>query len=96
LLTFWGVVTVFTLVGGLPTVGGLWLNSLPISVGPMERCTAPTQGEYTSPRFHALLGHGYSWALYEAAQAAFGTWFGEPVPSDHAPPRSAKSGRRPR
>jgi hypothetical protein len=25
MLTFWGVVTVFTMVGGLPTVGGLWL-----------------------------------------------------------------------
>lgn len=25
MLTFWGVVTVFTMLGGLPTVGGLWL-----------------------------------------------------------------------
>jgi hypothetical protein len=41
--------------------------------------------EYTSPRFYGFLGYGYSWTLYEAAQAEFGTWFGEPVQSYHPP-----------
>ena len=41
--------------------------------------------EYTSPRFYGFLGYGYSWTLYEASQAEFGTWFGEPVQSYHPP-----------
>ncbi len=41
--------------------------------------------EYTSPHFYGFLGYGYSWTLYEAAQAEFGDWFGEPVLSYHPP-----------
>lgn len=41
--------------------------------------------EYTSPAVYGFLGYGYSWTLYEAAQAEFGTWFGEPVQSYHPP-----------
>ena len=41
--------------------------------------------EIASPRFYGFLGYGYSWTRYEAAQAEFGTWFGEPVQSYHPP-----------
>ena len=41
--------------------------------------------EYASPTFHAFVGYGYGWILYEASQAEFGTWFGDPVQSYHPP-----------
>lgn len=41
--------------------------------------------EYTSPDLYGFLGYGYSWTLYEASQAEFGSWFGEPVQSYHPP-----------
>lgn len=46
---------------------------------------ADVRVEYTSPDFYGFLGYGYSWALYEASQAEFGSWFGEPVQSYHPP-----------
>jgi len=41
--------------------------------------------EYTKPGFYGFLGYGYSRTLYEASQAEFSSWFGEPVQSYHPP-----------
>lgn len=41
--------------------------------------------EYTAPRFHGFIGYGYGWTRYEASQAEFSTWFGEPVQRYHPP-----------
>jgi len=41
--------------------------------------------EYNRPNFYAFLGYGYSRTTYEASQAEFGTWFGEPVQRYHPP-----------
>lgn len=41
--------------------------------------------EYSSPRFRAFVGYGYSWTRYEASQDEFPAWFGEPVQSYHPP-----------
>ncbi|MCJ7629321.1 MAG: TonB-dependent receptor, partial [Longimicrobiales bacterium] len=50
-----------------------------------EAYGADVRVEYTTPRFYGFLGYGYSWTLYEASQAEFSTWFGEPVQSYHPP-----------
>jgi len=41
--------------------------------------------EYTSRGFYGFLGYGYSRTTYQASQAEFSTWFGEPVQSYHPP-----------
>jgi hypothetical protein len=46
---------------------------------------ADARVEYTSPHFYGFVGYGYSWTLYEASQAEFASWFGEPVLSYHPP-----------
>ncbi|MEX1181700.1 MAG: TonB-dependent receptor [Gemmatimonadota bacterium] len=44
---------------------------------------ADARVEYTTPRFYAFLGYGYGWTEYQASQAEFSTWFGEPVQNYH-------------
>jgi len=46
---------------------------------------ADTRIEYTTQSFHGFVGYGYGWVQYQAAQAEFSTWFGEPVQSYHPP-----------
>jgi hypothetical protein len=46
---------------------------------------ADTRVEYTSPHFYGFVGYGYGWTRYEASQAEFSTWFGEPVQRYHPP-----------
>ncbi|GAA5520831.1 hypothetical protein LQ318_03765 [Aliifodinibius salicampi] len=41
--------------------------------------------EYNRGRFYGMLGYGYTWTLYEAAQDHFSLWFGEPVQEYHPP-----------
>ena len=46
---------------------------------------ADTRVEYTRPHFYGFVGYGYAWTQYEASQAEFATWFGEPVQRYHPP-----------
>lgn len=46
---------------------------------------ADTRVEVTLPHVYGYLGYGYAWTEYRAAQAEFGSWFGEPVLSYHPP-----------
>jgi hypothetical protein len=41
--------------------------------------------EYTVPHLYAFLGYGWSWTQYQATQAQFASWYGEPVQSYHPP-----------
>jgi hypothetical protein len=41
--------------------------------------------EYSGPHFYGFVGYGYGWTQYEASQAEFSTWFGEPVQRYHPP-----------
>lgn len=41
--------------------------------------------EYNNQWFYGMLGYGYSWTMYEAAQDHFSVWFGEPVQEYHPP-----------
>jgi hypothetical protein len=50
-----------------------------------ESMGADVRMEYGSPHFYGFVGYGYSRTLYEASQAEFGTWFGEPVQRYHPP-----------
>jgi len=46
---------------------------------------ADTRIEYRTPRLYGFVGYGYSWTRYEATQAEFASWFGEPVQHYHPP-----------
>jgi len=41
--------------------------------------------EYASPRFHAAVGYGYGWTLYDLSQREFAAWYGDSVQSYHPP-----------
>jgi hypothetical protein len=43
------------------------------------------QVEYGRGGFYSMVGYGYSWTQYEAAQELFSVWFGEPVQEYHPP-----------
>lgn len=41
--------------------------------------------EYNRGNFYGMVGYGYSWTMYEAAQDHFNEWFDEPVQQYHPP-----------
>ncbi|MFH5831005.1 carboxypeptidase-like regulatory domain-containing protein [Halalkalibaculum sp. DA384] len=41
--------------------------------------------EYSTSWFYGMLGYGFSWTMYEAAQDHFSVWFDEPVQQYHPP-----------